>query len=359
MSSNPSSGNRTLTCMAVSGLHDPQIWIKVQEEMERRREDRPTFTRGSELGWTAHQNASLQESLDFEQLYQSPLFDSPLFGAVDGPYPTNSFGAALEPLSAIPPLPELPSTCTSFLEDFSSYARSTSTSSSMPSAARSPYLSPFTAFSDLHLSNDLLGSPYSISPPTCPLVPIPSYNHAPLLPFGAEDLSALPPFASTGVSDIISQLEAILDSSIAAPPASAPLARTASRSTRAPRRGSSGRDAPRFNPMGLTRVTSTSGIEPLSRSLPIAIKTASAPSVASVALQMSALSTELSPSLAPTSPRLRPSDALSRSGSTKKRAPRTIVVPETVAVTKNSQHLFAVHVQVRAAVAIQKLSADW
>lgn len=346
----------------------------MQRELEAHREQgNPSFARGHFVGFTQQPNAPLdQDDFIFGGEFNDPstwptvFDDSPLFGAVDAPSSTNAFGAALPPLDSLPPLggglplPVLPcdnSIDPSFLLN-QQYPRSNSSCSSGPSPSLSPWLSPFAPFPDFSFVNgsqDPINSPYS-SPPAPNGFPATMGADTPLLagPCPPHADSSLPLFAAASPNSFAAQLQQILDSSMAS---SAPATRTspaltrASSSTgRAPRRGSSGRDAPRFNPMASTsngHSRSTSYSENLSRSLPIAIggPGSSSQAVANIALQMSTLST----SPIPTSPLLSPKDELSRSGSARKqRAPRPMVYNESVAasVAMNQHHLFAVHTQV-------------
>lgn len=349
------------------GQQDPAIWQKVQQELDQHREGGgASFARGNFVGWTAHTNAPLEE--EFCNRYTSANLpsvfgDSPLFGAVsDSSFgAANSFGADLPPLDAIPPLPSLEGSAyvdPAFisLDAASSYARSNSTSSSGPS----PHLSPFNLFSDFSYASsvsEVFHSPYS-SPPIGTTSAFPaSFTGSGMFSEGSRSPfeEPAPPLFPGNEDTWKAQLEQIMGipaavGQVAYSAPSAPLARSTSTTGRAPRRGSSGREAPRFNPMAAhstthSRSISYSANDTLSQSAPISIGGTSAVGLANIALQMSALST--SPRSIPTSPLLSPRDALSRAGS-KKRAARPLVWNESVvaAVPKNLNHIFAVHAQV-------------
>ncbi|ORY58682.1 hypothetical protein BCR35DRAFT_309427 [Leucosporidium creatinivorum] len=372
---------------SISGQQDPLIWEKVQRELEAHREQgNPSFARGHFAGFTMQQNAPLDEGeftigeeFNDASTWPAVFDDSPLFGAVDALGSTNAFGAALPPLDSlppldgIPPLPALPSDNTidpSFLlnQGVAHYPQSNSSCSSGPSPSLSPWLSPYAPYPDLSFASgsvDPLNSPYS-SPPPPHGFPASMGADTPLLagPCPPQADSSLPLFAAASPNSFAAQLQQILDSSVAssgpARQTSPALTRTSSSSGRAPRRGSSGREAPRFNPMASTSNShsrSTSYSENLSRSLPIAIAGAGSASqgVANIALQMSTLST----SPVPTSPHLSPRDGLSRAGSARRqRAPRPMVYNESVAasVAKNQHHLFAVHTQSKTKVDVSEAS---
>lgn len=347
----------------------------MQRELAAHRElGNPSFARGHFVGFTMQENAPLdEEEFTIGQEFNDPstwpavFDDSPLFGAVDALGSTNAFGSALPPLDSLPPLDGIPLPALPYSNNTidpayllnNHYPRSNSTCSSGPSPSLSPWLSPYAPFPDLSFVSgpqDSLNSPYS-SPPAPNGFPATMGADTPLLAGPCPPLadSSLPLFAASSPNSFAAQLQQIFDSSVASsaplPHTSPALTRTSSTTGRAPRRGSSGRDAPRFNPMASTsgnHSRSASYSEHLSRSLPIAIGGAgpsSAQGVANIALQMSTLST----SPVPTSPLLSPRDGLSRTGSARRqRAPRPMVYNESVAasVAMNQHHLFAVHTQV-------------